>query len=63
MFDVAIVFPVVAGTLTVIAAYFLGKDIWGKGVGMFTALFMALNASSIEEHSLAFSVTSRWASS
>ena len=53
-FDVAVVFPVVAGTLTVLAAYFLGKDIWGKGVGMFTALFLALNASSIGRTQLGF---------
>jgi dolichyl-diphosphooligosaccharide--protein glycosyltransferase len=54
VFEVAVVFPVVAGTLTVIAAYFLGKDIWGKGVGMFAALFMALNASSIGRTQLGF---------
>jgi len=54
VFDVAVVFPVVAGTITVIAAYFLGKDIWGKGVGMFAALFMALNASSIGRTQLGF---------
>jgi dolichyl-diphosphooligosaccharide--protein glycosyltransferase len=53
-FDVAVVFPVVGGTLTVIAAYFLGKDIWGKGVGMFAGLFMALNASSIGRTQLGF---------
>ena len=54
VFDVAVIFPVVAGTLTVIAAYFLGKDLWGKGVGMFTALFLALNASSISRTQLGF---------
>jgi dolichyl-diphosphooligosaccharide--protein glycosyltransferase len=54
VFDVAMIFPVVAGTLTVIAAYFLGKDIWGKGVGMLAALFMALNASSIGRTQLGF---------
>lgn len=29
-FTVAVIFPVIAGTLTVIAAYFFGKDFWGK---------------------------------
>jgi dolichyl-diphosphooligosaccharide--protein glycosyltransferase len=53
-FDVAVVFPVVAGTLTCIAVYFLGKDIWGKGVGMFAALFLALNSSSIGRTQLGF---------
>ena len=53
-FDVAVVFPVVAGTLTALVAYVLGKDIWGRGVGMFTALFMALNPSSIGRTQLGF---------
>ena len=54
VFSVAVVFPVVAGTLTVLAAYFLGKDFWGKGAGMFTALFLALNPSSIGRTQLGF---------
>ncbi len=53
-FEVAVIFPVFAGTLTVLAAYFLGKDVWGRGVGMFTALFLALNASSIGRTQLGF---------
>jgi dolichyl-diphosphooligosaccharide--protein glycosyltransferase len=54
VFEVAVVFPIFAGTLTVLAAYFLGKDLWGRGVGMFTALFLALNASSISRTQLGF---------
>ena len=54
VFDVAVVLPVVAGTATVVAAYFLGKDLWGKGVGMFAALFMALDSSSIGRTQLGF---------
>jgi dolichyl-diphosphooligosaccharide--protein glycosyltransferase len=54
VFQVAVVFPVFAGTLTVLAGYILGKDLWGKGVGMFTALFLALNASSISRTQLGF---------
>ena len=53
-FDVAVIFPVVAGTLTVLAAFVLGKDLWGRGVGMFTALFLALNPSSIGRTQLGF---------
>jgi dolichyl-diphosphooligosaccharide--protein glycosyltransferase len=53
-FDVAMFFPVVAGTVTVLAAYVLGKDIWGRGVGMFAALFLALNPSSIGRTQLGF---------
>ncbi len=54
VFDVAMVFPIVAGTITVLIAYFLGKDFWGKGAGMLTALFLALNPSSIGRTQLGF---------
>ncbi len=54
VFVVAVIFPVVAGTITVLAAYFLGKDFWGKGAGLFTALFLALNPSSIGRTQLGF---------
>jgi dolichyl-diphosphooligosaccharide--protein glycosyltransferase len=53
-FVVGVIFPVVGGALTVLAAYFLGKDFWGKGAGMFTALFLALNPSSIGRTQLGF---------
>jgi dolichyl-diphosphooligosaccharide--protein glycosyltransferase len=53
-FDVAMVFPVFAGTLTVLVAYFFGKDFWGKGAGLLTALFLALNPSSIGRTQLGF---------
>jgi len=53
-FNAAMVFPVVAGTLTVLVAYFLGKDFWGKGAGLLTALFLALNPSSIGRTQLGF---------
>jgi dolichyl-diphosphooligosaccharide--protein glycosyltransferase len=54
VFDVAMVFPVVAGTLTVLVAFFFGKDFWGKGAGLLTALFLALNPSSIGRTQLGF---------
>jgi len=54
VFDVAMFFPIVAGTITVLVAYFLGKDFWGKGAGMLTALFLALNPSSIGRTQLGF---------
>jgi len=54
VFDAAMFFPVVAGTITVLIAYFLGKDFWGKGAGMLTALFLALNPSSIGRTQLGF---------
>jgi len=54
VFDVAVLFPVVAGALTSIACYFLGKDLWGRGAGLLTALFMALNPSNISRTTLGF---------
>jgi dolichyl-diphosphooligosaccharide---protein glycosyltransferase len=53
-FNAVMLFPVAAGTLTVLAAYFLGKDFWGKGAGLLTALFLALNPSSIGRTQLGF---------
>jgi len=53
-FDAAMIFPVIAGTLTVLVAYYLGKDFWGKGAGLLTALFLALNPSSIGRTQLGF---------
>jgi len=53
-FAVAVVFPVVAGALTCVACYFLGKDLWGKAAGLMAALFMALNPSNISRTTLGF---------
>ena len=54
VFDVAVLFPVVAGALTSLASYFLGKDLWGRGAGLLAALFMALNPSNISRTTLGF---------
>jgi dolichyl-diphosphooligosaccharide--protein glycosyltransferase len=54
VFEVTVLFPVAAGALTSIACYFLGKDLWGRGVGLLTALFMALNPSNISRTTLGF---------
>ena len=54
LFDVVMWFPVFAGTITVLLAYFFGKDLWGKGAGLLTALFLALNPSSIGRTQLGF---------
>jgi dolichyl-diphosphooligosaccharide--protein glycosyltransferase len=54
VFDVTVLFPVVAGALTCTACYFLGKDLWGRGAGLLTALFMALNPSNISRTTLGF---------
>jgi len=54
VFTVTVLFPVVAGALTSVACYFLGKDLWGRGAGLLTALFMALNPSNISRTTLGF---------
>jgi dolichyl-diphosphooligosaccharide--protein glycosyltransferase len=47
-------YPAIMGTLSVLIIYFLGKDLGGKSVGMFAALFLALNSSVIQRTSLGF---------
>jgi dolichyl-diphosphooligosaccharide--protein glycosyltransferase len=47
-------YPAIMGTLSVLIIYYLGKDLGGKSVGMFAALFLALNASVIQRTSLGF---------
>ncbi|MHA1712304.1 MAG: STT3 domain-containing protein, partial [Candidatus Freyarchaeota archaeon] len=54
LYDFCVVFPVFMGTLTVLMLYFLGRYIGGKGVGLFSALFLALSASHIGRTSLGF---------
>ena len=54
VFDVCVIWPVLMGVLTIILVYFLGKDIGGKEVGLFSALFIALSASHISRTSLGF---------
>lgn len=47
VFDVAMYFPVFMATMVCILAYFFGKDFGGKGVGIFTSLFIAINPSYV----------------
>ena len=54
LYDFCVIFPVIMGTLTVLITYFLGKDVGGVGVGLFSALFLALNPSHIGRTSLGF---------
>ena len=49
-----ILLPPVFGAITCLVAYFLGKDIAGKSVGILSALFLALNPSYIGRTSLGF---------
>jgi dolichyl-diphosphooligosaccharide--protein glycosyltransferase len=46
-FEFAVIFPLIMATLTCLVMYFWARDTWGKTVGVFSALFLALNASYI----------------
>ncbi len=54
LFNFCVIFPVVMGTVTCLVMYFLGRDIGGKEVGIFSAFFLALNSSYIGRTSLGF---------
>lgn len=54
VYNFVVIFPVIMAVLTCIAIYFFGKDIGGKEVGLFSAFFLALNASYIGRTSLGF---------
>jgi len=52
--DVCIIFPVLFGALTCIVAYFFGKDIGGKEVGLLSSLFLAVSPAYIGRTILGF---------
>jgi len=54
VFNFCVIFPVIMGTLTCLVIYFLGKDVGGKEVGLFSAFFLALNSSYIGRTSFGF---------
>jgi len=54
IFNLCVVFPIIMATVTCLVIYFLGKDIGGKEVGLFSAFFLALNSSYIGRTSLGF---------
>ncbi len=54
IFNFVIIFPAIMATLTCLVIYFLGKDIGGKEVGLFSAFFLALNSSYIGRTSIGF---------
>lgn len=51
---IGLVFPVVMGVLTCLVAYFLGKDMAGKEVGLFAAFFLAIDNAFISRTMLGF---------
>ena len=52
--DVCIIFPVLMGAVTCIVAYYFGKEVAGKGVGLLSALFIALSPAHIGRTILGF---------
>ncbi|MFP3984476.1 MAG: STT3 domain-containing protein [Candidatus Bathyarchaeia archaeon] len=54
LYHFCVIFPAIFGALACVVAYFLGKDIGGKAVGLFSALFLALNPSHITRTSAGF---------
>ncbi|MEM1586753.1 MAG: STT3 domain-containing protein [Candidatus Bathyarchaeia archaeon] len=52
LFNLCVIFPILASILTCIAAYFLGRSIGGEVVGLLSALLLALDPSHIERTSL-----------
>jgi dolichyl-diphosphooligosaccharide--protein glycosyltransferase len=47
-------FPVIFGTLSCLIIYFIGKDMGGKAIGLFAALFLALMPSFLQRTALGF---------
>jgi len=47
-------FPAIFGTLACFILYFIGKDMGGKSVGLFAALFLALAPSFLQRTALGF---------
>lgn len=54
LYTVCLFFPVFMACLTIIAVYFLGKDIGGRSVGLLSSLLMAVNSSYIGRTSMGF---------
>lgn len=54
VYQVALYFPVLMGTLTCIVAYFLGRDLGGSSTGLLAAFFMAISEAFIGRTSLGF---------
>ena len=52
--DVALYYPVFMAVLTIIAIYFLGKEVAGSPAGIFAALFMAISPAYIRRSTLGF---------
>lgn len=54
LYHFCILFPVIFGALACVMAFFLGKDLGGKTVGLLSAFFLALTPSHISRTSAGF---------
>ncbi len=54
VFNFCVLFPVIMATLTVLVIYFVGRDMGGKEVGLFSAFFLALSSAYISRTTLGF---------
>ena len=45
--QLCVIFPVILGTATCVVLYLFAKDLWGRGVGIFSSLFLAFSSSHI----------------
>ncbi len=52
LYNLCVIFPIIMAALTCITMYFLGKDLGGESVGLFSALLLALDPSHINRTSL-----------
>jgi len=48
IYEVCYFFPAFMGGLTVLAAYFLGKEVYNRSCGLFTAFFLAFNTGHMQ---------------
>lgn len=47
LLELCVIFPVILGTATCVVLYIFAKDLWGRGVGVFSALFLAFSSSHV----------------
>ncbi|MGQ9543788.1 MAG: STT3 domain-containing protein [Candidatus Bathyarchaeia archaeon] len=47
LMSLCVVFPVILGTATCLVLYIFSKELWGRSVGLFSALFLAFSSSHI----------------
>jgi dolichyl-diphosphooligosaccharide--protein glycosyltransferase len=54
LYDLTVIFPAIFGALAVLMAFFFGKDVGGRTVGLLSGFFLALNSSHITRTSAGF---------